>query len=448
MLNDWQYLKLRLRVFFDTQFVRKNLITLALYHKDEINLNFKTTRDSLLLKTVQYAYNNSAYYRKILTESGIRHPFSTDSLCRAWSQIPLLDKPTIRKNQNTLICIASEKNFIGHFTTGGSTGQPFGFFTYGGQDNSHQEFFFKIIGYQPGDRILAMDGSIIPQELLSHNIFWIEISKQDLPYGSVALSSQYINNKNIIHYINFLKNFSPAIIRGYPSFIDYVAKYMLENNIKMSSTIKGIQLTAERFSDQQVERIKKAFNCMVYSQYGHSEASVFGYTIDENMTVYCSPFYGYTEVIDSNGKHVMPGELGEIVVTGFYNYAMPFIRYRTGDMAIYDGDENGLVRLKDVLGRTQDFIYTKEMEKVSLTALVFAQHYKAFDEILQWQIVQDEPGAITFKIVKGSGFSKIHERELQDTFFYIAQINSVFSFVDSIPLTPRGKSKFLVQNIS
>lgn len=88
------------------------------------------------------------------------------------------------------------------------------------------------------------------------------------------------------------------------------------------------------------------------------------------------------------------------------------------------------------------------MEKVLLTAIVFGRHYKAFDNIEKWQIVQDIPGDIVFKVIKGSKFTAQDQKEIQDNFYNIAKIRSKFIFVEEIPLTPRGKSKFLIQNIT
>ncbi len=42
------------------------------------------------------------------------------------------------------------------------------------------------------------------------------------------------------------------------------------------------------------------------------------------------------EVIDDRGAPVPPGERGRVIVTGLYNYAMPFIRYDLGDVAVAD----------------------------------------------------------------------------------------------------------------
>ena len=85
---------------------------------------------------------------------------------------------------------------------------------------------------------------------------------------------------------------------------------------------------------------------------------------------YCSPIYGYTEVVDQKGQHVNIGEQGEVVVTGFVEYGLPFIRYKTGDLAIYGGEtELGETILTKLLGREVDCIYNKGGKKIYLVGL-------------------------------------------------------------------------------
>ena len=40
------------------------------------------------------------------------------------------------------------------------------------------------------------------------------------------------------------------------------------------------------------------------------------------------------EILRDDGTHCSPGETGRVIVTSFYNYAMPFIRYEIGDYAV------------------------------------------------------------------------------------------------------------------
>jgi phenylacetate-CoA ligase len=116
-------------------------------------------------------------------------------------------------------------------------------------------------------------------------------------------------------------------------------------------------------------------------------------------------------------------------------------------LAVFDGDEGGVVRLKKIIGRTQDYIYRRDGQRVALTALVFGQHYHAFRNMLRWQIVQGIPGRVEIRIVRGEGFSSDDEKEIRRKFKDICDVDVDFEFVDSIALTSRGKFKFLVQNI-
>ncbi|MDP3051035.1 MAG: hypothetical protein Q8N20_06760 [Eubacteriales bacterium] len=444
--NDVQYVKYILRRIEDQLFLRHYLPRLTKYHGGA-NYNFQSVKHERLVRIMEYAYHHSRYYNGIFKNVFNKSQFNRKDLMSNWIAVPFLDKDIIRQEISNILTLASSTNYVGHVTTGGSTGQPLGFYALGGLDAQHQTFLFKMMGYRPGDSILAMDGSVVPDSLLKQNIFWVAKNSNDLPYGRVALSSLYLSRENIDCYINFLGQFKPTIIRGYPSFVYDIANYALQNNIEFSFNCKGVELTSESFYDYQIETIYRVFKAPIYNQYGHAEGSVFGYSTDNTLTMYCSPLYGYTEIIGENNQHVKQGEIGEVVVTGFANYAMPFIRYRTGDLAIYDGEENGIVRLQRIYGRTQDYIYQDNMEKVLLTAIVFGMHYQAFSNINRWQIVQNVPGKIIFLIVKQPSFSMQDEIELKDNFYKISNIQCSFEYVQQIPLTPGGKSKFLIQNI-
>ena len=65
----------------------------------------------------------------------------------------------------------------------------------------------------------------------------------------------------------------------------------------------------------------------------------------------------FVEILREDGFPAAPGEVGKVVVTGFYNYAMPFIRYAIGDVAIISDSPckcgRSLPVLAQVVGRTR-----------------------------------------------------------------------------------------------
>jgi phenylacetate-CoA ligase len=273
------------------------------------------------------------------------------------------------------------------------------------------------------------------------------VPKADPAYGHLALSSLYLTDETAPDYLRGLAELRPALVRGYPSVIFELARRALQAGGPPPCTPGAVVLTSESALPHQIEAIERAFATRVALQYGHSEACLFAYTFDASRRYACSPFYGYVEVVDAAGRPVAPGETGEVVATGFHGWAMPLIRYRTGDAAVFGGDERGVVTLTSVAGRTQDIVVARDGARVFVTALVFGCHYHAFANVRRWQLVQERPGEVRFLIVRDAGYGPDDEAEIRRTFDRVGRIDTTFAYVDELPLTPRGKSKLLVQHL-
>ncbi|HBN57463.1 MAG TPA: hypothetical protein DD414_11880, partial [Lachnospiraceae bacterium] len=340
----------------------------------------------------------------------------------ALKQYPLISKHDMRKHPE-LFRTRYKRWIVSHqATTGGSTGTPFGFEISVNHDPVHQEFLWKQMGYKKGDRILCVNGMSLPESRTSQNIYYARLSDSEFPYGSYALSCLYLTEDTASYYFAFMEKMKPAYLRGYSSAIYRLAQYVRTRGMTLGFVLKGIQLTSETTFEYQIEYIEQVFHTKVYMQYGHTEAAVFAFTYDESHKYRCSPLYGHVEVLDEKGRHVREGETGEVVVTSYSNFAMPFIRYRTGDLAEYGGTKGAVVTLNKVWGRTQDIIYTVSEEPVFLTALIFGLHYHAFTNILKWKLIQKEYGKVIFRIVKGPEYTEKDETELRESFWENAGI--------------------------
>ena len=94
-----------------------------------------------------------------------------------------------------------------------------------------------------------------------------------------------------------------------------------------------------------------------------------------------------------------PGETGRFIATNLFNYAMPFIRYDTGDLGIVLEEEcgcgRGLKRIGNVLGRSRDFVYTPDGRQIHGS---FFNHFEPFYTtpwISAWHIKQHAIDHIT-----------------------------------------------------
>lgn len=420
--------------------VLKSLLEIESFSPKDI----RNLQSQKLIELLKYADINTKYYKELFSENNI------DITKKEYlKKIPILNKGIIKSHKDDLISKKFWKKNLSIRNTGGSTGEPLEFYCNqmsGHLDNGHHWYLYSKMGYEKGDIIIDSGGIFIPNKLRGKNIYWIKQS-QKIVWGEYVFSSLYLNDSNVKFYVDELIKIKPSILRGYPSFFNTLAKYILNNNIEIDFNIKGINLTGELCSELQKLNIEKAFSSMIYLEYGHSEMCLYCYTNDKTYVYKSSPIYGYIEVLDEDGHDVELGQIGRIVATGFNNLGMPFIRYDTGDLGELHYRNGGEVHFKKIVGRNQDFILSKENKKIYLIGLIFGLHLKAFKNIIHWQIKQDIPGEINIYIVKNDSFSKIDENEISYSIKSIVDIDVKFNFVQEISKTKAGKQLFMVQNV-
>lgn len=124
-----------------------------------------------------------------------------------------------------------------------------------------------------------------------------------------------------------------------------------------------------------------------------------------------------------------------------------FIRYKTGDLAIYGGEtELGETILTKLLGREVDCIYNKGGKKIYLVGFIFGGHIRAFNYIQTWQLHQYEVGKVEMYIVKAREYSDNVEKEIVNL-FVCNGFELIIHYVDFIEKTNRGKQRFLIQEL-
>lgn len=403
--------------------------------------NFEKKQQELLFNILNYAKFNVPYYHKVMSNVLL----SKSQIINNLKELPLLSKEIIREQGTDMYSEHFESLHKNWMNTGGSTGEPLRFPVSENFEHVHQKCLYAIMGATKNDIVVSIDGTRINDNILKKNIYWKE-GFGNFPWGTFHYSTLYMNDGNMKYYIDHLNLIKPGILRGYPSGFENIARFLINNDIKLNFKIKGIYLTSEYFDHSFTELLSKCFNCPIFGQYGHSEVSVFAFTLANSMEYICSPLYGYTEVLDEEGNHVREGEAGEVTVTGFSNKIMPFIRYKTGDIAVYGAEYKGVMKLKSLQGRSVDFIISKDNTKIYLIGLIFGGHLKSFDKIKYWQIEQTEPGIIVVRIVKDIGFTVLLENEIVQLFDSVG-VKSEIEYVAEIVLSNSGKKKFLVQNI-
>jgi phenylacetate-CoA ligase len=161
--------------------------------------------------------------------------------------------------------------------------------------------------------------------------------------------------------------------------------------------------------------------------------------------------YGITEVLDNDNQAVAAGEMGRIVGTGLYNFAMPLIRYVSSDVSGIQTRRCSCGRafplMHEVTTRAEDMITATDGRYISFASMTLP--LKITDQIEASQIIQEDRFHILLRLVKRPGYTDADSAMLVEEFKKRlgTDMNVEFDFVDEIPRTRSGKFRFVVSKV-
>ena len=154
----------------------------------------------------------------------------------------------------------------------------------------------------------------------------------------------------------WLKEIRPHYLLTYPSNLRRLAR-CAKADPDHGVSLAGCIASAEILPPDVEDLIRSVFDAPVINIYGLREFGHVATRCPQTGDLHVSADVTMIEVLNEAGKPVEPGEIGEVVATSFYNYAMPIIRYATGDFAELGAPcpcGRVLPVLKRVLGRRRN----------------------------------------------------------------------------------------------
>lgn len=428
--------------------IKQNLTYLKFYVKGLNHLfhknKWKQQQKKQLVKILRYGIEHSAFFKERVGNISLNEANVESAL----KKFPTITKQTIVENKWNIFSDEVPRDYGSWRETGGSTGVPLKFPALASSyyiEDVCQMMLYHEMGYRFGDEIVYFGGDRVSEEQLEKHEYWLK--KNYLLYGRYCYCIRYLNEETLPYFMDSLNKVKPKILRGYTSSIKDFCRYVKKNGIKLQFHLKGIYLTSESSTLEDRNYIESILHSPVWGQYGHTECSVFAVSKPHDLTYYANPLYGYTEVLDESGNQVPVGSIGEITVTGFNILGMPFIRYRTGDLAVYGGEtQYGETILKELLGRSRDFLFDDGGHKIYALSLLFdVDNLKLLDYVKEWQIEQNEKGAVIVRIIKDESYNEVVEKGIIGV-FKDKNVTIHIKYVSDIPKTKRGKHKFIIQN--
>lgn len=304
----------------------------------------------------------------------------------------------------------------------------------------------RLGGIQVGDPIAFFTGrTVVPIEQ-KRPPFW----RQNSVLNHLFFSAFHFSPSSYDAYIDALQEFGATALDGYPSTVSMFGEALLLRN--RSHCLKAAFVTSEMLLPHQRKAIEKAFACPVFNYYGMAERAVFASECEHHHGLHLNSDFGLCELLDEQGGPVPPGASGRVVVTGWHNYTMPLIRYKTNDWATRASEFCPCGRpfplLASIDGRQEDQVATSDGRYLDVSFTY--DTFKAIQpRIVESQIIQEESGAINIKIVPSRSFSKADADHLvRGMRRYMGPDACIrVQICDSIPRTKSGKFRWLISKI-
>jgi len=252
------------------------------------------------------------------------HPFYQQKYHNLTGTLPLLKRAEILANNDLLLAGNPETG-----RTSGSTGIPVRFsWSQQRQQISQQENVLYIKkwlgGALPRTKIVRVKGAI---------------DEETVDIGTPV--GQQIHALQQRH-----RDAGAVSIITYPTNAAELAQQVIDEQINMDF-IKRFSCYAEAFEPWQEQLVATAFpNAQIYTTYSATELGMIAARCPHE------PDYHHifarklaVEILDEKDQPCPPGELGRVIVTDFFNYNSPFIRYDIGDMAAAANCPCGIIKL-------------------------------------------------------------------------------------------------------
>jgi phenylacetate-CoA ligase len=427
--------------------IRKSAFLLKDYlSRNIIGSNLKEIK--FLMET--YASPAAIKKRSILLQNIISHAIATTPYYRQFKSrnsifdFPVINKSLIKHNFDDFRSESYKNEPVFKMTTSGSTGTPFIVYQNFNKKNRNYAdtlYFARMAGYEIG-----------------HTLYYLKIWSENNKKAKLQAWQQNIKPVDVLRLDdaviaglirNIERGKSCKGLLGYASAFDVIVQYLIKTeSLPVKGNIRSAIAISESLNPFTRQEMSRYFNTNVVSRYSNLENGILAQQCINSEEFHVNVASYYLEIFDLNKDlPVEPGTLGRIIVTDLFNYAMPMIRYDTGDIGIFSNDTECYIKspcLTRVEGRKLDLLYDTNGNLIS-SYIVYKNMWK-YPEIIQYQLIQEGEKAYRFIININGIFTR--EKILVEEFktYLGAAADFKVEYVSEIPLLSSGKRKKIINN--
>jgi phenylacetate-CoA ligase len=398
-----------------------------------------------------YANGHVPFYSALFARAGL----VADGRLRMdrFTDLPPLDKPTIRRNPESLRSDEAPALHARENRTSGSTGEPI--VVLQARDEVRVtggaviRLFYEWHDIRPGDREVKLWGS--ERDLFHAGGSSWETLRQ-WAAGVKTLNAFQMTPDRMRGYIGTINTYRPRLLRGYSSNLFELARFAEGEKLAVRPPAAVISSAGTLYPHLR-EKVEEVYGAPVYNHYGSREMHSMAMECPARAGLHVSAFTHLIEVLDETGRPCAPGVEGDLVITALLNRAMPLIRYRIGDRGslseAFCPCGRGLPLLARLSGRRVDCFWTRDGRMVPGEYFIYLLAVHLVENpIEKYQVIQEEFDRLRFRLVlrADSRLSAAARTEIEEkTQLVMGQSCGLsFEFPDDIPPARSGKYLYTI----
>jgi len=347
-----------------------------------------------LNQILRHACDQSPYYQE-------RYPRRIESLDEL-KTLPVLTKELLRTHGRALLAANHRRFHPIPCQTSGTTGSPVRFYLDKSANVLEFCYYWRYWGWA-GYRLGVPFADLGLHYFLDRDVE--RVSHFDPLTRRLSLNAAQLSEKNVGELARAIRRHRARFIKGPPSGLFMLATLLERQGIRDLS-MAGAFTTGECLHSHQRRAIERVFSCRVQDSYGHMERTV-GVCQCPEGGYHINSEYGILEMERVDELSTEETEVGRVIGTSLHNFAMPLIRYRTGDLIEIKRDEKrcacgrGLPLCARILGREQDLLVTPDGRYIANAAILF----NFVKGVQGFQIVQHERDRFVVRVVADAEFT-------------------------------------------
>ena len=321
----------------------------------------KTTQEQKLRELLVHLNANSPFYKELFATHHI--DIQDIKTLEDITKLPTTTKEDLQQRNNDFLCVGKDK-IIEYASTSGTLGSPV---TIALTEND-----LNRLTDNEYNSFVCADGSstdtyqlmlTLDRQFMAGIAYYSGLRK--LGAGIIRLGPGVPSLQ-----LETIQRLQPTAIVAVPSFILKLIQFAKDAGIDLNKTsVKKAICIGENIRNTDFslnilgKKITEAWDIKLYSTYASTEMQTAFTECSEGKGGHLQPELVIVELVDENDQPVAAHTPGEVTITTLGVEGMPLLRYKTGDICIYDPSPCACgrtsLRLSPLIGRKKQMIKFK-----------------------------------------------------------------------------------------